>query len=79
LESSEAATELKTTFLDDTKKELVLCLGNAAEMSIRGQQHFNALKFASAAVAVGARCTGLTETIVTKNKNRYATALNAIH
>ena len=79
LESPEAATELSTNSLDDTKKELVLCLGNAAEMSIRGKQYLEGLKFASAAVAVGVACTGVDETIVTKNKNRYATALNALH
>lgn len=79
LESPEAATELKTRFLDDTKKELVLCLGNAAEMSIREKQHLEGLKLASAAVTLGATCTGITETIMAKNKNRYATALNAMH
>ena len=78
LESPEAATELKTRFLDDTKEELVLCLGNAAEVSIRGGQHLEGLKFASAAVTAGAKCAGLTDTIKTKNNNRYATALNAI-
>jgi hypothetical protein len=78
LESPEAATELKSKFLDDTKKELVLCLGNAAEMSIRGKKHLEGLKFASAAVAIGAGCPGLTEATMTKNKNRYKTALNAI-
>jgi hypothetical protein len=78
LESPEAATELKSEFLDDTKKELVLCLGNAAEMSIRGKKHSEGLKFASAAVALGAGCTGLTEAILIKNKNRYETALNAM-
>ncbi|KAF9647014.1 hypothetical protein BDM02DRAFT_3270577 [Thelephora ganbajun] len=39
LESPEAETELKSRFLDDAKKELVLCLGNAAEMSIRERKH----------------------------------------
>jgi hypothetical protein len=78
LESPEAATELKSEFLDDTKKELVLCLGNAAEMSIRGKKHSEALNFASAAVAIGSMCTGVAETTVTKNKNRYETALNAM-
>lgn len=79
LESPEAATELKTRFLDDTKKELVLCLGNAAEMSIRGGKHLEGLKFASAAVAFGTTCAGITETIAIKNRNRYETALNAVH
>ena len=78
LESPEASAELKTEFLDDVKTELILCLGNAAEMSIRGKQHTEGLKFASAAVALSGTCPGITETIVTKNKNRYATALNAI-
>ena len=78
LESPEAAMELKSEFLDDSKKELVLCLGNAAEMSIRGEKHSEALNFASAAVAIGSVCPGLTETIGTKNKNRYETALNAM-
>ena len=78
LESPGAAAELRTKFLDDAKKELVLCLGNAAEMSIREQQHLKGLKFASAAVAIGATCTGITETIATKNKNRYTTALNGV-
>ena len=79
LESPETATELKARFLDDVKKELVLCLGNAAEMSIRGRQHLEGLKFASAAVSIGTECAGITETIRTKNNNRYATALNAVH
>jgi len=78
LESPEASVKLKTRFLGDARNELVLCLGNAAEMSIRGEQHTEGLKFASAAVALGERCPGITETIATKNKNRYATALNAI-
>lgn len=78
LESPEASAKLKTKFLDDVKKELILCLGNAAEMSIRGKQHTEGLKFASAAVALSGTCPGITETIVTKNKNRYTTALNAI-
>ena len=78
LESPEASAELKTRLLDDVKKELILCLGNAAEMSIRGKQHTEGLKFASAAVALGETCPGITESIVAKNKNRYATALNAI-
>ena len=66
-------------FLDDTKKELVLCLGNAAEMSIRARKYPEGLKFASAAAAIGVTCTGITETTATKNKNRYETALNAMH
>ena len=78
LESPEAATELKSKFLNDAKKELVLCLGNAAEMSIRGKKHSEGLKFASAAVEIGAGCPGLAETTMTKNQNRYETALNAI-
>jgi len=78
LESPEVATELKARSLDEAKKELVLCLGNAAEMSIRGEKYLEALKFASAAVAVGATCTGITEAITTKNRNRYETALNAV-
>ena len=77
LESPEAATELKSRFLTDAKKELVLCLGNAAEMLIRGKKHLEALKFASAAVAIGATCTGITETVLAKNKNRHETTLNA--
>jgi len=79
LESPQAATELKSTFVDDAKKELVLCLGNAAEMSIREKEYLEGLKFASAAVAIGATCTGITETVVAKNKNRYETALSAAH
>lgn len=78
LESPEAGTELKSKSLDDAKRELVLCLGNAAEMSIRGKNHLEGLEFASAAVAIGAGCTGLTEATMIKNKNRYETALNAI-
>ena len=78
LESPEAATELKFKFLDDAKQELVLCLGNAAEMSIQGKKHLEGLKFASAAVAIGAGCTGLNAATITKNKNRYETALSAI-
>lgn len=78
LESPGVATELKSKLLDDTKEELVLCLGNAAEVSIRGKKYLEGLKFASAAVAVGATCTWLTETVTTKNKNRYETALNAV-
>ena len=78
LESPEAATELKSMFLDDTKKELVLCLGNAAEMSIRGKKYFEGLKFASAAVAIGVTCAGITGTVLTKNRNRYETALNVV-
>ena len=78
LESPKAPVKLKTKFLDNVKKELILCLGNAAEMSIRGKQHTEGLKFASAAVALGGTCPGITETIVTKNKNRYTTALKAI-
>ena len=79
LENPRAETELKTKFLDDAKKELVLGLGNAAEMSIREQRHLKGLKFASAAVAIGAECTGITEAIATKNKNRYTTALSGVH
>lgn len=79
LESTRASTELKSTFLDEAKKELILCLGNAAEVSIRGRRRLEGLKFASAAVAIGATCMGITEEIVTKNKNRYKTALNAVH
>lgn len=78
LESPEAAAELKPEFLDDTRKELVLCLGNAAEMLIRGGKHFEGLEFASAAVAIGTGCAGLAETVMTKNKNRYENALNAM-
>lgn len=78
LESPEAAAELKSRFLDGAKEELVLCLGNAAEMSIRGRKHLEGLKFASAAVAIGATCTGVAEAVVTKNKNRYEAALNAV-
>jgi hypothetical protein len=79
LESPEAATEVKSKFLAETRNELVLCLGNAAEMLIRGKKHLDGLKFASAAVAIGARCPGLSEATMTKNKNRYNTALNAVH
>lgn len=79
LESPEAVTELKSEFMDDAKNELVLCLGNAAEMSIRGKEYLEGLKFASAAVAISATCTGITETVVAKNKNRCETALNAVH
>lgn len=79
LESPEAETELKSEFLDEAKKELVLCLGNGAEALIRATKHLEALKFASAAVAIGARCPGLTEAVMTKNKNRYNTAMNAVH
>jgi len=79
LESPDAATELKPEFLDDTRKELVLCLGNAAEMLIRGKKHLEGLEFASAAVAIGAGCAGLAEAVMTKNRNRYKNALNAMH
>ena len=78
LESTGASTELKSKFSDEAKKELVLCLGNAAEVSIRGRRRLEGLKFASAAVTVGATCASITETILTKNRNRYEAALNAV-
>ena len=72
--------ELKSVFLDDTKKELVLCLGNVAEMSIRARKYLEGLKFVSAVVAIGVTCTGITETTTTKNNNRYVeTVLSAMH
>ena len=77
LEGTGASTELKSKFSDEAKKELVLCLGNAAEVSIRGKRRLEGLKFASAAVAIGATCANITEAIATKNRNRYEAALNA--
>lgn len=77
LESPEAATELKLGFLGEAKKELVLCLGNAAEVSIRGEKYLEGLKFASSAVSISAGCPGLPETATTKNRNRYEAALKA--
>lgn len=56
LESPKATTELKSRSLDDAK-ELVFCLGNAAEISIRVKKRFEGIKSALAAAAVDATCT----------------------
>jgi hypothetical protein len=47
-------------------------------MSIRGSKYFEGLNFASAATAIGMECTGITEAVMTKNKRRCETALNAM-
>ncbi|KAI0078593.1 hypothetical protein K474DRAFT_1696962 [Panus rudis PR-1116 ss-1] len=59
------------------RKELVLCLTNAAEMALRQQKHKSALAFASAAAQVAQENPqeeGLTMDIIEKNKRRLVTA-----
>ena len=64
------------------RKELVLCLGNAAEMAKRKSMHGDALRLAAAAVHYANNAIqdeGITSDLVAKNERRLAEAKRVLN
>lgn len=76
-----ATKQLRTHSIPEIYKLLVICLGNAAEVSLRLGQPERALGYAMSAIQVGENappCQAVDESLMKKNKRRKEAAINSL-